>query len=77
MDPGSVYFKACDLLENNEICTCLHCMVITLASKMELWSTVVTDLYPPFNTRRFVLFQGEGGPGLTEILACAKASLNT
>lgn len=37
----------------------------------------MTDLYPHLNVRRFVLFQDEGGPGLSEVLACTKASVDT
>lgn len=38
---------------------------------------LLTDLYPPLHVKRFVLFQGEGGPGCLEVFTPAKASLDT
>lgn len=55
----------------------LHCMVIILVSKVKTWSTVLSDLEPSLKVRSFALFQGEGGPGLLELLARAKASMGT
>lgn len=53
-------------------------MMVILVSKVETWSTVMTDWYPaPKVRRKLVLFQGEEGPGLTEDLAYAKVSLDT
>lgn len=52
-------------------------MVIILVSKVETWSTVVSDLDPPLKVRKFALFQREGGPGLHELLANAKACVGT
>lgn len=70
--------KMCPLSKQLEICTRLHYMIIILVSKVETWSTAMTDGYSPPNVRRkLVLFQGEEGPGLTEVLAYAKVSLDT
>lgn len=52
-------------------------MVIILVSKVEAWSTVVSDVDLPLKVWRFALFQSEGGPGLHELLANAKASVGT
>lgn len=78
VDSTWLFQSMCPLRKQLEICTHLHYMMVILVSKVETWSTVMTDWYPaPKMRRKLVLFQGEEGPGLTEDLAYAKVSLDT